>query len=58
MNSMIVFVHIHKYPYNYTYISKQDTAMTLNPKERNKMKTIHQIFFNPLPVQIILIVMC
>lgn len=43
MNSMIVSVHIHKYQYNHTYIFKQVTAMTLK---------------KPLPVQIILIVMC
>lgn len=42
---MIVSVHIHKYQYIYTYISRQDTAMTLYPKERNKMITILQIIF-------------
>lgn len=42
---MIFSVRIDKYQYIYTYISRQDTAMTLYPKEINKMKTILQIIF-------------
>lgn len=32
---MIVSLHIHKYQYIYTYISRQDIAMTFYSKENN-----------------------